>query len=799
MAELIGKSINDLNVAPALLDTSCIAVQREGSSRIEKAKLGSVAEYLTKSNTFQTLLKKTVTESGGESLLSHTSHYDPHGDKAYTDNKFLNHLNADDPHGDRLYTNSKIIDHIIDNDPHGDRGYAISLINDHKSDLDPHGDREYTDNSIIQHSDSLDPHGDRGYSLNLLLEHKFEDDPHGLVSKINHEMYAHKNEDDPHGLYTKIIELLESHNNDEESHPNLTYQLKNLNQTVVSELNNALSHKLGTVLPFLENGTIPNKFLNKTLIINSEFELPTIGEENILYINTSAQSMHVWYDSRYIAVGGANGFDTIGLSTDEVEPGGNENRQYFSKADKEALEKKIEIITTDETGISTYNKVMSSDGSLFLKSLASEGNIQIIEDDTKLTFKTDDYIYKASYNEDVILTSDTDLLDNIDYNDLIILKGVVTATNYKAAGNMRLVNYLNRWEVNAVLATQGSSTPVTKPYGMVISSNGLVITGQTAPTHNIEVYSMTNDLLGEAVSLTEGSFTVVLNSAELTGRRLKLYTVTPEGNRSEPSYFFTNNTTSINGITAVSFNKLGDTIRGITSRGTTVKITDSNQVELGSGLTDEFGNFNIKLNKSLLTNDMIRITAKLGADLTTTLEHTVNIKDIEAPYLITYNIERTVLKGYAEPNAVISFRYNNRTYSTATDSQGRWTLFLFSDPIITNEDLIFTVKQEERVTTTAINIEESYSDTTSDLLVKENVTNFETKFLVKTITTVLGKETDAELDLVFNSVTRNLEIRGKNKDGQEVIWLGQFNIIKDSLDIQEQNTEESLDIGGEDV
>ena len=148
---------------------------------------------------------------------------------------------------------------------------------------------------------------------------------------------------------------------------------------------------------------------------------------------------------------------------------------------------------------------------------------------TRLILRTDDYVFKANYNEDVILTSDTDILESIDYNDLVVIQGTVTATNYKAAGDMRLVNYLNSWNISAVLATQGTSTAVTKPSGLIISSNGLVITGVTAPTNNVEIYSPDNELLGTAVSLTEGSFTVVLNGAELIGRKLKAYTVTPEG------------------------------------------------------------------------------------------------------------------------------------------------------------------------------------------------------------------------------------------------------------------------------
>ena len=176
--------------------------------------------------------------------------------------------------------------------------------------------------------------------------------------------------------------------------------------------------------------------------------------------------------------------------------------------------------------------------------------------------------------------------------------------------------------------------------------------------------------------------------------------------------------------------------------------------------------------------------------MTTTIEeHIVTLKDIESPYDITYNDERTVFKGLAEPSSVVSFRYDNRLFSTTTEANGKWTIFSFSTPVVTSNELIFTVKQEERIATTALTLEESYSKNSSEPLVKEVVTNFETKFLIKNITPVLGVAENAGLELIFNPVTRNIELHGKNKDAKEVVWLAQLNIIKDSLALK---TEEEI-------
>lgn len=789
MAELIGKSIQELNQTPVLQNSSSFAVQREGSTRVEKVKLESIVDFINKNDKTKLATQSLVTVSVKDGIIDHSSDNDPHGDRAYTNSIITTHLSHVDPHGDRLHTLNQIDVHSKATDPHGDRSFTIAAIKEHGDQTDPHGDRAYANIQIEKHSTALDPHQDRAYALNLMLEHTNDFvDPHGLKSYTDSLLKVHKEEEDPHGLYSRMLELIQEHKSDNSAH-SMGEKLNNLDNLITSGINNSLTAKLGTVLPYLTEGIIPSEFIKKSIVVNNQLDLPTIGEEGVLYVNTSLRSLSVWVDSRYVVING-NPEGSVGLTTDNVDVGANEDRKYYTIEDRNKVNKKIDTVKTDASGTSLYNENLTKGSEIYLKSILSEGSVQILDEGTRLVLKTDDYVFKANYNEDVILTSETDILDNIDYNDLVVLQGTVTATNYKAAGDMRLVNYLNSWNVSAVLATQGTSTSVTKPSGLVISSNGLVITGLTAPTNNVEVYSPDNELLGTAVSLTEGSFTVVLNGAELTGRKLKVYTVTSEGNRSEPTYFFTNNTTSIKDITNISYSKNGKILRGITSRGAIVKITDSTQVELGTATADSFGNFSVTLSRALITNDTIRLTAKLGATLTTTIEeHIVTLKDIESPYAITYNDERTVFKGLAEPSSVVSFRYDNRVFSTTTGVNGKWTIFSFSTPVVTSNELIFTVKQEERIATTALTLEESYSKNSSEPLVKEVVTNFETKFLIKNITPVLGVAQNAGLELIFNPVTRNIELHGKNKDAKEVVWLAQLNIIKDSLALKTEEKE----------
>ena len=782
MAELIGKSIQELGQAPTLLESTNIAIQREGSSRAEKTQLGKVTEFLLRSNMLQDTLHNTTNSLVKSGIAAHTLDSDPHGDKAYSNGLLASHLLNKDPHGDRGYTDDQITSHSKNNDPHGDRAFASNLLNIHSTATDPHGDRAHTTSQIKAHSTSLDPHGDRAYALNLLLEHTYTEgslDPHGDRTYSDAQLRAHKEENDPHGLYTKVLELISQHNSDNDAH-SITNQLGSVDTIVANSLNQAFNQKIGVTIPSLLNGLIPDKYIRETVVIKDQISLPTIGEVGTLYVDTTSSRIKYWNGSQYVVLSGGSSNDSV-LSTDNIVEGADPNKRFLTTTVLEDIKRKIDTITDSKEGTSLFNTMMTKDGRLQLKNLKTEGAVQIVDNETSLTLKTNDYTFLADYNENVKLVSDTTILEDIDTNDMLTINGSITATNYKSAGDMRLVNYVTAWDVKAVLATQGISVPVQKPSGIVISSNGLVVTGVTKPTHDVEIYNSSNDLIGSGTSLTEGSFTVVLNTPELKGARLKVYTVTPEGNRSEPTLFFTNNTTSIIEPTSISITKDGKTLYGVTSRAAEVTITDSTNTVLGSGIGNDYGNFTIKLNKTLITNDTIRITAKLGTTLTSTVDaYVVNIKDIQTPYDITYNYERTVFKGKAEPNSVIEFTVNERRYVTTTNNEGDWIIYSFGFPVETSTELVITVKQEERIGSTAIILDNIYATTGSEPPVIESVTNFETKFLIKEITPIIGSTDNAELDIVYNNITKSVDILGKNKDGLNVKWVGQLNIIKDT-------------------
>ena len=343
MAELIGKSIQELNQTPVLQNSSSFAVQREGSTRVEKVKLESIVDFISKDDKTKLANQSLVTVSVKDGIIDHSSDNDPHGDRAYTNSIITTHLSHNDPHGDRLHTLNQIDVHSKATDTHGDRSFTIAAIKEHGSQSDPHGDREYTNTQIEKHSTTLDPHQDRAYALNLMLEHTNDFvDPHGLKSYTDSLIKIHKEEEDPHGLYSRMLEIIQEHESDSSAH-SMGEKLNNLDNLITSGINNSLTAKLGTVLPYLTEGIIPSEFIKKSIVVNNQLDLPTIGEEGVLYVNTSLRSLSVWVDSRYVVING-NPEGSVGLTTDNVDVGANEDRKYYTMEDKAKVNKKIDSV-----------------------------------------------------------------------------------------------------------------------------------------------------------------------------------------------------------------------------------------------------------------------------------------------------------------------------------------------------------------------------------------------------------------------------------------------------------------------
>ncbi|AND75212.1 hypothetical protein FDH01_gp051 [Acinetobacter phage vB_AbaM_ME3] len=542
-----------------------------------------------------------------------------------------------------------------------------------------------------------------------------------------------------------------------------------------------MSQRIGTTIAPLVSGKVPDQYIRTNILFSNLAQFPTTGSLNVLYIDTLTRKMYVWASGGYKDISPTVELSGISLSTDNVAQGSNPDRQYLTADLKANYDSKLSNITSTGSGKSVH-LVSKTGANAFVRGLDSDSSISITDRGDSLVLNTNYYKFVAKYNGTVKLDSKTELLKAIDENDIVTLEGDVFAYAYKEAGDVKLIDFYNTWNVKAVVATTGTSTPIASPTNLVISSNGLVVSGSGTASTTAEIYSDTNQLLGSATTISDGTFTITFGSPELTGRRLKAYTVTPEGNRSKPTYFFSNNTTSIKAIDCISISSDGLKLRGNTSRASTVKVFNSSNTELGSATANDYGNFTVTLSSAVHTGDTVRIEATLGTTLTASVpSYLVTIKDIQAPYDIEYNLDRTVFTGKAEPLSTITFSTTAISINAVTKADGSFAIYSFANPIAGSGDLAVEVKQETRTNGILLKLNQLDAKVADDPVVKDAIGTHSTSFLNKTVTPILGTAGNATFDVLLDSMIKDIELVGTSPTGKELVWEANLKIIKKNI------------------
>ncbi|MFK0311629.1 BapA/Bap/LapF family large adhesin [Pseudomonas sp. NPDC090233] len=133
------------------------------------------------------------------------------------------------------------------------------------------------------------------------------------------------------------------------------------------------------------------------------------------------------------------------------------------------------------------------------------------------------------------------------------------------------------------------------PDNLVLSADGLVVTGTAAPGSTVNVYGPNGALLGTAPVGNDGNFTVNLGSAQANGEVLHVSAVATDGTASLPATLQAPDTTAPQPLTNLVLSNDGLTLTGRGEPGATVTITGQGGVDLGSGVVDANGNFSIGL------------------------------------------------------------------------------------------------------------------------------------------------------------------------------------------------------------
>ena len=152
------------------------------------------------------------------------------------------------------------------------------------------------------------------------------------------------------------------------------------------------------------------------------------------------------------------------------------------------------------------------------------------------------------------------------------------------------------------VSAPGNLAPDT-PDNLVLSADGLVLTGSTTPGSTVNVYGPGGTLLGTALVGNDGTFSVNLGSAQANGEVLQVSAVGTDGSASLPATLQAPDSTAPQALTNLVLANDGLTLSGRGEPGATVTVIGEGGIDLGRGVVDANGNFSIGLSSAQINGE----------------------------------------------------------------------------------------------------------------------------------------------------------------------------------------------------
>ncbi|MFK3797055.1 BapA/Bap/LapF family large adhesin [Pseudomonas sp. NPDC088444] len=196
------------------------------------------------------------------------------------------------------------------------------------------------------------------------------------------------------------------------------------------------------------------------------------------------------------------------------------------------------------------------------------------------------------------------------------------------------------------------------PTNVVLSANGLTLTGTAAASTVINVYGSGNTLLGTATTDGTGHFSVTLGTAQTNGQSLQVTATATIGGVSLPTTVVAADTTPPAALTDLAVNAVGTLVTGRGEAGATVTINAAGGAVLGTAVVGANGTFSVLLNSPQI-NGQILSAHQTDAANNVSATITVPAPDITppaAPTALALNTAGLVLSGLGEAGATVTVR-----------------------------------------------------------------------------------------------------------------------------------------------
>lgn len=193
------------------------------------------------------------------------------------------------------------------------------------------------------------------------------------------------------------------------------------------------------------------------------------------------------------------------------------------------------------------------------------------------------------------------------------------------------------------------------PDNLVLSANGLVVTGSAAPGSTVSVYGPGGVLLGTAPVGNDGTFTVNLGSAQVNGELLQVSAVGTDGSASLPADLQAPDITAPQPLSNLLISNDGLVLTGRGEPGATVTVLGVGGADLGTAVVGANGNFTVNLNAAQVNGELL---SAAQADAAGNESNSVSLTapDITAPNApanLAFAGGGSLLNGTGEVNATV--------------------------------------------------------------------------------------------------------------------------------------------------
>ncbi|MFK3940268.1 BapA/Bap/LapF family large adhesin [Pseudomonas monteilii] len=207
--------------------------------------------------------------------------------------------------------------------------------------------------------------------------------------------------------------------------------------------------------------------------------------------------------------------------------------------------------------------------------------------------------------------------------------------------------------------TAADVTAPEAPAGLTLTADGLTVTGTGEPGATVTVRGANGNVLGTGTVATDGTFSVILGSAQLDATTLSVTQADAAGNASPASELVVADVTAPAAPTALQVSADGLSLSGLGEPGATVTVRDATGAILGTAVVGANGAFTVTLGSAQLEGQTLTAEqADVAGNVSPTASALapVGADAPEAPAGLALSADGLTLSGTGEPGDTITVR-----------------------------------------------------------------------------------------------------------------------------------------------